>query len=301
VRIDLHTHSTASDGTYRPSDVVRLAAAAGLDVLALTDHDSMSGWPEAAEAAEAAGAAGAAADHAITLVPGMEISTKHAGAGVHLLGYLLDPGYPPLAEELRRILEGREGRLAAMLEQLGRAGITITEQDVRRRVGTSPAVGRPHIADVMVAGGFVADRGEAFSRWLNAGRPGHVVRYATATATMIRLVTAAGGVAVIAHPWGRGSRQVLDLATLATLRDAGLAGIEVDHQDHSPSDRRSLRAMAAELGLIVTGSSDFHGIGKVDHELGCNLTAPDQYERLLERAARNAVRSGRDVLHAVRS
>jgi predicted metal-dependent phosphoesterase TrpH len=290
VRIDLHTHSTASDGTYSPTDVVRLAAAAGLDVLALTDHDSMSGWSEAARAAQ---------DHDIVAIPGMEISTKHAGAGVHLLGYLLDPAYPPLDEELRLILRGREGRLAAILEQLHAAGIPITEADVRRRVGSSPAVGRPHVADVMVARGFVADRAEAFTKWLNAGRPGHVVRYATPTAAMIQLVTAAGGAAVIAHPWGRGSRRVLDLETLATFADAGLTGIEVDHQDHSPSDRRLLRAMADELGLVVTGSSDFHGVGKVDHELGCNLTADDEYERLLAAAASNAARSGRDVLQSV--
>jgi 3',5'-nucleoside bisphosphate phosphatase len=290
VRIDLHTHSTASDGTYSPTDVVRLAAAAGLDVLALTDHDSMSGWSEAAEAAK---------QHDLIAIPGMEISTKHEGAGVHLLGYLLDPTYPPLEEELQLILRGREGRLAAILEQLHAAGVPITEADVRRRVGSSPAIGRPHVADVMVARGFVADRGEAFSKWLNAGRPGHVVRYATPTATMIKLVTAAGGAAVIAHPWGRGSRRVLDVETLAAFAEAGLAGIEVDHQDHSPSDRRALRAMAEELGLVVTGSSDFHGVGKVDHELGCNLTAEDQYEKLLTAAAANAGRSGRDVLQSV--
>jgi predicted metal-dependent phosphoesterase TrpH len=289
VRIDLHTHSTASDGTYSPSDVVRLAAAGGLDVLALTDHDSMAGWAEAA---------GAAARYEITVVPGMEISTNHDGAGVHLLGYLLDPASPGLADELARILAGRDGRLTAMLEQLERAGVTITEQDVRTRVGASPAVGRPHIADVMVAKGFVSDRGEAFSTWLNAGRPGHVARYATPTAAMIELVTAAGGAAVIAHPWGRGSRRAIDVESLAQFKQAGLVGLEVDHQDHTESDRRSLRAMAAELDLVVTGSSDFHGLGKVDHDLGCNLTSPAEYERLLAAASSNAARSGLDVLQA---
>jgi predicted metal-dependent phosphoesterase TrpH len=291
VRIDLHTHSTASDGTYSPADVVRLAAAdpARLDVLALTDHDSMSGWAEAAEAA---------VRHAITLVPGMEISTKHAGAGVHVLGYLLDPGYPPLAAELERILRAREGRLSTMLAQLQAAGVTVSEEDVRRQVGDSPAIGRPHIADAMVARGFAADRGEAFTKWLNAGRPGHVARYATPTATMIRLITAAGGAAVIAHPWGHGSRRVMDAETLASLCAAGLTGLEVEHQDHGPTERRSLRRLATELDLVITGSSDFHGLGKVDHELGCNLTEPDQYERLLAAAAANAATSGRDVLSA---
>jgi 3',5'-nucleoside bisphosphate phosphatase len=289
VRIDLHTHSTASDGTDSPSDVVRLAAAAGLDVLALTDHDSMAGWSEAADAASR---------HDITVIPGMEISTKHAGAGVHLLGYLLDPRFPALADELARILRGREGRLTAMLEQLRLAGVSITEADVRTRVGASPAIGRPHIADVMVDQGLVADRGEAFAKWLNAGRPGHVVRYATPTAAMIRLVTAAGGVAVVAHPWGRGSRRVIDLETLAQFKDAGLTGVEVDHHDHTESDRARLRAMAAELDLVVTGSSDFHGRGKVDHELGCNLTSETQYLRLLAAAATNAAGSGLEVLQA---
>jgi predicted metal-dependent phosphoesterase TrpH len=291
VRIDLHTHSTASDGTYSPADVVRLAAAnpARLDVLALTDHDSMSGWAEAAEAA---------VRHAITLVPGMEISTKHAGAGVHVLGYLLDPGYPPLAAELERILRAREGRLSTMLAQLQAAGVAVSEDDVRRQVGDSPAIGRPHIADAMVARGFAADRGEAFTKWLNAGRPGHVARYATPTATMIGLIAAAGGAAVIAHPWGHGSRRVMDAETLASLYAAGLTGLEVEHQDHGPAERRSLRGLASELDLVITGSSDFHGLGKVDHELGCNLTEPDQYERLLAAAAANAATSGRDVLSA---
>jgi 3',5'-nucleoside bisphosphate phosphatase len=291
VRIDLHTHSTASDGTYSPADVVRLAAAdpAGLDVLALTDHDSMSGWVEAADAA---------VRHAITLVPGMEISTKHAGAGVHVLGYLLDPGYPPLAAELEQILRAREGRLSTMLAQLQSAGITVSEDDVRRQVGDSPAIGRPHIADAMVAKGFAANRGQAFTDWLNAGRPGHVARYATPTASMIRLIKAAGGAAVIAHPWGHGSRRVMDTETLASFRAAGLTGLEVDHQDHAPAERGALRALATELDLVVTGSSDFHGVGKVDHELGCNLTDPDQYERLLAAAAANAASSGRDVLSA---
>jgi 3',5'-nucleoside bisphosphate phosphatase len=291
VRIDLHTHSTASDGTYSPADVVRLAAEdpARLDVLALTDHDSMSGWEEAAEAA---------VRYAITLVPGMEISTKHAGVGVHVLGYLLDPGYPPLAAELERILQAREGRLSTMLAQLQAAGMAVSEDDVRRQVGDSPAIGRPHIADAMVARKLVANRGEAFTKWLNRGRPGHVARYATPTATMIGLITAAGGAAVIAHPWGHGSQQVLDADTLAAFRAAGLTGIEVDHQDHDPSERSSLRALATELDLVVTGSSDFHGLGKVDHELGCNRTDPDQYARLLAAAAANAATSGRDVLSA---
>jgi 3',5'-nucleoside bisphosphate phosphatase len=291
VRIDLHTHSTASDGTHSPADLVRRAAEAGLDVVALTDHDSMAGWAEASTAAVGFG---------VAVVPGMEISTTVDGTGVHLLGYLLDVTYPPLAAELALVLLGREGRLAAIIDRLNRSGIDITEQDVRRQVGIAPAIGRPHVADVLVAKGVVADRNEAFATWLSWGRPGHVQRYATPTSTMIRLVTEAGGAAVIAHPWGRGTRRAIDADRIAEFAAAGLVGLEVDHQDHGPADRAALRTLAVELDLVVTGSSDFHGAGKVDHELGCNLTSPEEYERLLDAAAANAVAAGRVVAGVAR-
>jgi predicted metal-dependent phosphoesterase TrpH len=290
VLIDLHTHSTASDGTLSPAAVVDLAVESRLDVLALTDHDSAAGWAEAMSRAAEVG---------LTLVPGMEISTKLDGAGVHLLAYLPDPTYPPLAAELDLILEGRTGRLDAILAQLADAGVEITEEEVRLRVGSAPAIGRPHVADVMVAKGVVKDRNEAFDRWLGWGRPGHVVRYATPTAKMIRLVAEAGGASVIAHPWGRGSRRVLDLARLDALTQAGLTGIEVDHQDHSVGDRRALRSLASDLGLVVTGSSDFHGGGKVDHDLACNVTEPEMFERLMAEAGRLSSESGRTVPRVV--
>lgn len=290
VLIDLHTHSRASDGTDAPAAVMARAKEAGLDVVGLTDHDSAAGWDEAAAAAREVG---------VGLLPGMEISTKLNGAGVHMLAYLPDPAYPPLVDELAKILAGRSGRLAAMLTQLREAGIDITEQEVLTQVGGAPAIGRPHIADVLVAKGVVADRSEAFSEWLNWGRPGYVVRYATPTAAMVEIVTAAGGAAVIAHPWGRGSRRVLDRTTLASLAELGLAGIEVDHQDHDPDDRQALRRLGEDLDLVVTGSSDYHGDGKVDHDLGCNVTAEAELDRLLSRAEASARRSGRDVAGAV--
>lgn len=286
MRIDLHTHSRASDGTETPAEVMAQAAQAHLDVVGLTDHDSAAGWPEASEATSEAG---------VTMVPGMEISTKHEGAGVHLLAYLPDPDYPPLRAELQRILDGRSGRLAAMLLQLREAGLDITEEEVMAEVGGALAIGRPHIADVLVTKGVVSGRNEAFTRWLDWGRPGYVTRYACGTREMIRMVSESGGAAVIAHPWGRGSRRVLDLETLAALQADGLVGIEVEHQDHGPADRDELRAIAVELDLVATGASDFHGHGKVDHDLGCNLTEPAQFERLLERAAANAAASGRHV------
>lgn len=286
MRIDTHVHSTASDGTLSPAQVMRHAAELELDVVALTDHDSAAGWVEGAEAARHEG---------VVMVPGIEISTKLRGAGVHVLGYLPDVSYPPLAAELVQILAGRDGRLAAMIEQLRDAGVDISEQEVRRQASPSPAIGRPHIADVLVTKGVVANRSEAFASWLSYGMPGYVVRYATATDVMVRLVTESGGAAVIAHPWGRGSRRVLDRRALAALQEVGLVGIEVDHQDHRPSDRSALRALARDLGLISTGSSDFHGAGKVDHDLGCNLTDPDEFQRLLAAAAGNAAASGRAV------
>ena len=275
MRIDLHTHSSASDGTDTPGDLVREAAAAGLDVVALTDHDAMSGWAEAREVADEVG---------ITLVPGLEISTRFGHRGVHLLGYLPDPTDPSLALELDRILEGRTARTPAIVAALRAHGIDITEDDVRRESGGSVAAGRPHVADALARLGVVRDRTEAFATLLSPGQPGYVNRYASALEVMIPLVAAAGGVAVVAHPWGRGSRSVLSADTLATLKDLGLAGIEVDHQDHSEADRAELRGIAGELDLVVTGSSDHHGLGKVDHDLGVNTTDPEQYERLLSLA-----------------
>ena len=275
MRIDLHTHSSASDGTDTPGDLVREAAAAGLDVVALTDHDAMSGWGEAREAADEVG---------ITLVPGLEISTRFGHRGVHLLGYLPDPTDPALVLELDRILEGRTARTPAIVSALRAHGIDITEDDVRRESGGSVAAGRPHVADALTRLGVVRDRTEAFATLLSPGQPGYVNRYASALEAMIPLVAAAGGVAVVAHPWGRGSRSVLDADALAGLKDLGLAGIEVDHQDHSETDRAELRAIAADLDLVVTGSSDHHGLGKVDHDLGVNTTDPEHYERLLSLA-----------------
>lgn len=284
MRIDLHTHSRASDGTDTPSELVCAAVAAGLDVLAITDHDTAAGWVEAAEAAEEAG---------VELVPGMEISTRHRGRSVHLLGYLPDPTYAPLAESLGRILDGRESRVPVMIERLRALGIDITAEDVRRASPGTAATGRPHVADALVSLGVVADRDEAFATYLGWGRPAHVDRYAVPLVDTLRLIAEAGGVSVIAHPWGRGGLGRPDEETLSGLQELGLAGLEVDHQDHDAAARDRLRAIARNLGLVVTGSSDYHGDGKVDHELGCNTTAPEEYDRLLELARASSQRSGR--------
>jgi predicted metal-dependent phosphoesterase TrpH len=286
VRIDLHTHSRASDGTDSPAGLVRAAAAAGLDVLAITDHDTSDGWAEAVAEAERTG---------VELVRGMEISTRHRGRGVHLLAYLPDPTYPPLAEELQQVLTGRASRVPAMIGRLNGLGIDITADDVRRAADGTAATGRPHIADALVTLGVVADRSQAFAEYLGWGKPAHVDRYAAPLEEAIRAVAGAGGVSVIAHPWGRGGLGRPDRETLAALQQVGLAGLEVDHQDHDAAMRAELRAIARELGLVVTGSSDYHGDGKSDHDLGCNTTAPEDYERLLGLARESAVASGRQT------
>ena len=282
--IDLHTHSRASDGTQSPAELVGAAVSAGLDVLAITDHDTAEGWDEAAETAAEVG---------LTLVRGMEVSTRFRGRGVHLLAYLPDPTYPPLAGELARILDGRDSRVPAMVDRLRGLGIPITTDDVRRAAGDAAATGRPHVADALVSLGAVADRDAAFRQYLAAGRPAYVDRYAARLPDMIGIVAAAGGVSVVAHPWGRHERTSLDRAALAELAGLGLAGIEVDHQDHDAASRAELRSIARELGLVATGSSDHHGAGKADHELGCNTTDPDEFARLVALADAAAARSGR--------
>ena len=284
MRIDLHTHSRASDGTDTPAELVRAAAAAGIDVLAITDHDTADGWAEAADAADGLG---------VELVPGMEISTRHRGRGVHLLAFLPDPTYPPLADYLRTVLHGRAARVPTMIERLNDLGVQITEDDVHRAAAGTAASGRPHVADALVTLGVVPDRTAAFERYLAWGRPAHVDRYAAPLVDTIEAVSGAGGVSVIAHPWGRGGLGRPDEATLAELQEVGLTGIEVDHQDHDATARDRLRAIADNLGLVATGSSDYHGLGKQDHDLGCNTTAPEAYERLLEAAATASAASER--------
>ena len=266
------------------------ARAAGLDVLGLTDHDTAEAWVPAARAAEEVG---------IALVRGMEISTRHLGRGVHLLAYLPDPTYPPLVAQLRKILDGRSSRVPAIIERLQDIGIDLDIADVRRAADGTAATGRPHVADALVALGVVPDRTTAFRQYLNPGRPAYVNRYAAPLVETLRLVIESGGVTVLAHPWGRHGPDSLPPDAIAELAGLGLAGLEVDHQDHRPEDRKRLREIAASLSLVVTGSSDHHGLGKHDHELGCNTTAPDQYERLLALAEASAARSGRETPQVV--
>ena len=292
MRIDLHAHSNRSDGTDSPADLVRRAHERGIDVLGLTDHDTTAGWQEAADTA-------AVLD--LTLVRGIEVSCTFEGYGVHLLAYLPDPTYAPLATELQRVLDGRNSRLPATLERLRALGIDIDVHDVRRVAGETAAMGRPHVADALVALGVVGDRNEAFNRFLGPQGPAYVHRYAADLEAMIVTVAGAGGVNVLAHPWAsRHDHTALDASGLARLRAVGLAGLEVDHEDHDATIRDRLRGIAAELDLVVTGSSDYHGLGKVGYELGCNTTDPEQLERLLDTAFRSAATSGRATPEVLR-
>ena len=211
---------------------------------------------------------------------------------MHLLAYGVDPTHPALADELRLVLDGRNDRLPAILGRLQALGLDIGVDDVRAVAGPAAALGRPHVADALVAAGEVAGRTEAFDRYLSPGRPAYVLRHAAPLNEMLRLVTAAGGVSVLAHPWTRGSRRVLTAETVADLAAEGLTGLEAWHRDQSADDAQRLSALAAELGLVATGSSDYHGTGKVDHELGCFTTDPAQLEILLAamRTAADAAR-----------
>jgi len=275
MRIDLHTHSLVSDGTDTPAVLVRKAHAVGLDVVALTDHDTFDGLDEAAAESERLG---------ILLVRGMELSCSRGGDSVHVLAYGVDPANPALAAEMARVRDGRLGRLAGVLAKLAELGVPVSEAEVMAQVGDSPSVGRPHIADALIKAGHVRDRQEAFDRFLADGGPAHVHRYTIEVERGIDLVHEAGGLAVIAHPWGRGREYVLPSRVLEALaRDHGLDGIEVDHQDHDSETRERLRALADGLGLLATGASDYHGVGKLDHDLGCNTTDPEVFNEMQRR------------------
>ena len=275
MRIDLHTHSNVSDGTDTPAELVAAAHEAGLDVVALTDHDTFDGLDRAVAAGR---------EHGVEVVRGLELSCMRQGQSVHLLAYGADPGAAALAEEMVRVREGRTGRLRPVLDLLAGLGVPVTEEEVMAQVGSSPSVGRPHIADALVEAGWVADRTEAFDRFLADGGPAHVGRYAIEVGHGIDLVHAAGGVAVVAHPWGRGRAELLPAAYLTELVERhGLDGIEVDHQDHDADTRVELRALADRLGVLGTGSSDYHGTGKTDHDLGVNTTRPEVYDELRRR------------------
>jgi len=275
MKIDLHTHSSVSDGTDSPTRLVLKAHDEGLDVIALTDHDTFDGLLEAVEAGKRIG---------LSVLGGIEMSCRADGITVHLLGYGCDPWNRPLLEELARIRLGRTGRLQATAERLTAAGLPLTVDDIVAAAGAAPSIGRPHVADAMVAKGYVASRKQAFDEWLGDDKPAYVQRYACPIGRGIDLVHEAKGVAILAHPWGRGADRVLTPQYLEQLiAEHGLDGVEVEHEDHDPHTRELLFQMGARLGLIRTGSSDYHGTGKKGHHLACNTTRETAYREILRR------------------
>lgn len=266
--IDLHTHSNRSDGTDDPAALVQKAREAGLSVVALTDHDTTVGWVEATTAA---------AEIGLQLVRGLELSVEDGGQGHHLLAYEPDPEDEGLQAMLVRSITARDERIPAMVERIALEVPALQIEDVLDIAG-SAVPGRPHLADALVRCGASSDRASAFAEYLVPGRPTYLETWSPPIEDAIRVIASAGGVAVIAHPWGR--KTFVSPERFAKLADIGMVGIEVDHQEHDPQMRDDLRRIALSLGLIVTGSSDYHGTRKVNHDLGCNVTAPVEYERL---------------------
>ena len=272
MRIDLHVHSSASDGTDPPAEVARRAAAAGLDVVALTDHDTMAGIA----------AAVAALPPGLTLLPGLELSCLSSGRSVHLLAYLCDPAGQALAAETELIRDDRVHRARAMVARLAELGAPVTWEQVTAIAGDA-VVGRPHIARALAEAGVVAAPADAFTaEWIADGGRAHVGRYAPDVARGIAVVRAAGGVPVLAHPRSPGYEIAAEV--VAGLAAAGLAGLEVFHPDHDLSERMRLTHLANSLDLVMTGGSDDHGAFN-DSGLGSETTPPEQYERLLALAS----------------
>jgi hypothetical protein len=274
MRIDLHTHSTASDGTDSPTELVAAAAAAGLDVLAITDHDTTGGWR----------AASAALPDGLTLVRGTEFSCVHhepdgRRISLHLLGYLYDPDDPELRAERARVRESRLRRGREMVERMAADGIPISWPQVQAIAGDGP-VGRPHLGRALVQSGVVPDVDTAFRELLSSRQGYYVRKLDTDVFDAIRLVLGAGGIPVFAHPLARRRGPVVTEETITALARAGLAGLEVDHPDHDPDDRAQAAALAADLGLVATGSSDYHGTNKLT-PLAARTTMPEMYEALV--------------------
>ena len=279
--IDLHTHTTCSDGTDTPFALVKKALAAGISTLAITDHDSTAGWTEAVTALQPQ----------IELVLGAEISCLTGdGISVHMLGLLFDGEDAQMQQMLADSRDTRLPRMRKMVELLSADGINISLDDVYRATPEGATVGRPHLADALVTNGVVSSRDEAFLDLLNNDSKYYVTHAAPTPEDAIRMIRSAGGVAVIAHPFASRRGQIITAATFANLVDAGLHGIEVHHRDQNAQEQETLTAIAKELNLVVTGSSDYHGTGKLNG-LAENVTNQAQWEELESLAnARRVVR-----------
>lgn len=272
MRIDLHTHSTVSDGTLTPAQVVAAAAEAGLDVVALTDHDGIDGWADARAAAERLG---------VGFVPGVELSCRWYAVDpaipLHLLAYYVDPAHAELAAEMARVRSAREHRAERIVELMRADGVDVTWDEVQR-YAAGATVGRPHLAQALIRRGLAATVADAFVPSM-LGERWRLPKEDTDVFRALSLVLAAGGVPVFAHPRATKRGRVVPDELIKQMAGAGLFGLEADHEDHTPEQRAEVRALAADLGLVVTGSSDFHGANK-PVKLGANLTAPEAYERI---------------------
>ncbi|KTR20685.1 PHP domain-containing protein [Curtobacterium sp. C1] len=275
--IDLHAHSSVSDGTERPAELVAAAAAAGLDGVALTDHDTTAGWDEAIAAVAAL---------PMTLLPGLELSTRVGYRSVHVLGYLVDPTDPGLVAETTRIREGRFARARRMVDRIGQDH-PITWDDVIAQSTDGATIGRPHIADALVAAGLESDRSAAFRGILHPASGYYEPHDAPSPLHGVALIRAAGGVPVIAHPAASSRGIVIDEPMLRELVDAGLGGLEVDHRENQSHGKRTLLDWAARHDLFVTGSSDYHGTGK-PNRLGEHRTARVAFDAIVSQATGSA-------------
>jgi predicted metal-dependent phosphoesterase TrpH len=277
--IDLHTHTTASDGTDSPFALVNKALSAGITVLGLTDHDTTSSWVEAISAAR----------KPISLALGAEISTlTEDGISVHMLGLLFDGENSEIQAMLSDARDTRIPRMKKMVELLRSDGFAISMEDVIAATPEGATLGRPHLADALVKNGVVKSRDEAFAELLTNDSKYYVTHATPTPEVAIRTIVAAGGVAVIAHPMASRRGDVISTSIFTDLVAAGLHGIEIDHRDHTASERTALRQVAAELNLVITGASDYHGQGKLN-SLGENLTDPAQWERLESLASQRRV------------
>ena len=286
--IDLHTHSTASDGTDSPAGLVAAAAAAGVDVLAITDHDTTSGWSAAVDALPAG----------MRLVRGAEFSCvsptgrDERDVAVHLLGYLFDPAHEAIRSEQARLRDERVQRLRAMTGKMAADGYPVDPDGVLSLLPEGASAGRPHLARALVTAGVVASVDEAFATLLYTGSPYYAPKVDTPVRTAIAMIRDAGGVAVFAHPLARRRGRVVEPSVLVELAAAGLGGVEVDHPDHAPPDRDLLRGLAADLGLVTTGSSDYHGTNKTT-PIAAERTAASALDAIVERATGAEVAIGR--------
>ena len=268
--IDLHTHTTCSDGTDSPRELVNKAIVQGIEVLGITDHDTTSGWEEATQSLRGS----------LQLALGAEISClTNDGISVHMLGLLFDPLHEEMQQVLEETRDGRLPRMRKMIEKMRAEGMDISIEDVEKAMPSGATMGRPHLADALVAKKIVKSRDEAFIDLLHNDSRFYVSHAAPTPVEAIALIRRAGGVAVIAHPFASHRGQILKAEDFIDLVSAGLNGIEVDHRDQNPDERAMLRVIALELNLVMTGSSDYHGTGKLN-SLAENYTSREQWQNL---------------------